>query len=37
MDIDDWRSHLGRLGITGEKQTRPMKTMSDGFRTRVVF
>merc|ERR1711976_685131 len=28
---------LGSFGITGEFQTRTMKTMSDGMRTRMVF
>jgi len=37
MELSDWRSQLGRFGITGEFQTRKMKTMSDGMRTRVVM
>merc|ERR1719272_1416801 len=37
MDITDWRGKLGIFGITGEKQTLPMQTMSPGFRARVVF
>merc|ERR1712194_735342 len=37
MDIDDWRQVLGRFGISGLQQTRAMKTMSHGYRTRVVF
>merc|ERR1712194_345801 len=37
MDVDDWRSQLGRFGISGQQQTRPMKTMSHGYQTRVVF
>lgn len=37
MDVDEWRSYLGRYGITQDKQTRPMKTMSPGYQTRVVF
>ena len=37
MDIVDWRGKLGVFGITGNKQTLPMKTMSPGFRARVVF
>ena len=37
MDIQDWRGKLGIFGVTGEKQTLPMKTMSPGFRARVVF
>merc|ERR1719487_2147570 len=37
MDIQDWRGKLGIFGVTGEKQPLPMKTMSPGFRARVVF
>lgn len=37
MEVDDWRSYLGRFGVSGMSQTRPMKTMSHGNRTRVVF
>jgi ATP-binding cassette subfamily F protein 2 len=37
MEDKDWRSKLGSFGITGDFQTRKMKTMSDGFRTRVVM
>merc|ERR1712032_240192 len=37
MELSDWRGQLGRFGITGEFQTRKMKTMSDGMRTRVVM
>ena len=37
MDVQDWRGKLGIFGVTGEKQTLPMKTMSPGFRARVVF
>ena len=33
----DWRGKLGIFGVTGTKQTLPMKTMSPGFRARVVF
>jgi ATP-binding cassette subfamily F protein 2 len=37
LEDKDWRGKLGMFGITGEFQTRKMKTMSDGFRTRVVM
>jgi ATP-binding cassette subfamily F protein 2 len=37
MEIEDWRAYLGRFGITQDKQTRPMKTMSHGYRSRVVI
>ena len=36
-DVEQWRSVLGRYGITGARQTDPMGTMSDGLKTRVVF
>jgi len=37
METSDWRSKLGSFGIVGEFQTRKIKTMSDGFRTRLVM
>merc|ERR1719454_617495 len=37
MDVADWRGQLGIYGISGERQTLPMSTMSPGFRARVVF
>merc|ERR1719388_762735 len=37
LEDSEWRQKLGSFGITGEYQTRPMKTMSGGLRTRVVF
>lgn len=37
MEDPDWRGKLGSFGITGEFQTRKMKTMSDGMKTRVVM
>lgn len=37
MEDPDWRGKLGSFGITGDFQTRKMKTMSDGMRTRVVM
>jgi ATP-binding cassette, subfamily F, member 2 len=37
MEMEDWRAYLGRFGVTQDKQTRPMKTMSHGYRTRVVM
>jgi len=37
MEDADWRGRLGCFGITGDFQTRKMKTMSDGMRTRVVM
>jgi len=37
FEMEEWRSYLGRFGITGQQQTRKMKTMSHGYQTRVVF
>merc|ERR1711988_2087744 len=37
METSDWRGKLGSFGITGDFQTRKMKTMSDGMRTRMVM
>jgi len=37
MEDPEWRGKLGSFGITGEFQTRKMKTMSDGMKTRVVL
>lgn len=32
-----WRAHLGRFGITGQKQKQLIGTMSDGLKSRLVF
>jgi len=37
LEIDQWRSKLGKYGVTGEMQTRKMETFSDGQKSRVVF
>ena len=37
MDVADWRGKLGIYGVSGDRQTLPMETMSPGFRARVVF
>jgi ATP-binding cassette subfamily F protein 2 len=37
MEDAAWRGKLGSFGITGEFQTRKMKTLSDGMRTRVCM
>jgi ATP-binding cassette subfamily F protein 2 len=37
LEFSEWRQNLGKYGIVQEYQTRPMKTMSDGMRTRVVM
>lgn len=37
MEDSEWRGKLGSFGVTGDFQTRKMKTMWDGMRTRVVM
>lgn len=34
---DEWRSYLGKFGITGRLQTRPIAELSDGQKSRLVF
>ncbi|KAJ1482819.1 hypothetical protein T484DRAFT_1802666, partial [Baffinella frigidus] len=36
-DIEMWRGKVGRFGVTGEMQTNPIKFMSDGQQSRLVF
>jgi len=36
-ELEQWRQILGKYGVTGAYQTRPMETMSHGLQTRVVF
>jgi ATP-binding cassette subfamily F protein 2 len=36
-EVEEWRQVLGKYGVTGQSQVRPMETMSHGMRTRVVF
>jgi len=35
--IQEWRPELGKFGITGNDQTVPIKNLSDGQKSRVVF
>jgi len=37
MEAEKMRSVIGRFGVTGKMQTCPMKTLSDGQKSRVVF
>ncbi|KAJ7125849.1 P-loop containing nucleoside triphosphate hydrolase protein [Mycena filopes] len=37
IDVQGWRSQLGRFGLSGAHQTAPIKQLSDGLRNRVVF
>lgn len=32
-----WRSQIGRYGLSGAQQTSPIKTLSDGLKSRIVF
>jgi len=34
---DEWRSYLGRFGISGRYQTNPISQLSDGQKSRLVF
>jgi len=36
-EMEQWRSIIGKYGVTGDYQTRPMETMSHGLQTRMVF
>jgi len=35
-DMQDWRTAVGRFGVTGSQQMEPMRKMSDGQKRRVV-
>jgi len=37
LDEQEWRSYLGRYGVTGQMQKQPIGTLSDGQKSRVVF
>ena len=37
QDISTWRQHVGRFGLTGSSQLCPIKTLSDGQKSRIVF
>ena len=34
---DEWRSYLGRFGVTGRAQTKPISGLSDGQKSRLIF
>ncbi|KAJ2079732.1 ABC transporter ATP-binding protein arb1 [Coemansia sp. RSA 988] len=36
-DIDFWRQQLGRFGLSGNHQTKNIRTLSDGLKSRLVF
>lgn len=37
LEVTEWRSRLGKYGITGKAQTKEISTMSDGQQTQLVF
>eukprot|EP00735_Rhodelphis_limneticus_P014796 TRINITY_DN887_c0_g1::TRINITY_DN887_c0_g1_i1::g.25452::m.25452 TRINITY_DN887_c0_g1::TRINITY_DN887_c0_g1_i1::g.25452 ORF type:complete len:592 (+),score=217.93,sp/Q8T6B7/ABCF2_DICDI/59.96/0.0,ABC_tran/PF00005.22/7.1e-22,ABC_tran/PF00005.22/9.8e+02,ABC_tran/PF00005.22/3.8e-20,AAA_21/PF13304.1/0.067,AAA_21/PF13304.1/0.00081,AAA_21/PF13304.1/0.00071,AAA_21/PF13304.1/8.5e-06,ABC_tran_2/PF12848.2/3.7e+02,ABC_tran_2/PF12848.2/1.3e-18,ABC_tran_2/PF12848.2/6.6e+02,SMC_N/PF02463.14/2.9,SMC_N/PF02463.14/0. len=37
LDLEAWRSQLGRYGLTSTAQVIPIKKLSDGLQNRVVF
>jgi ATP-binding cassette subfamily F protein 2 len=37
LEVSAWRSRLGRYGITGKQQSKPIGTMSDGQKAQLVF
>ncbi|XP_063902186.1 LOW QUALITY PROTEIN: ABC transporter F family member 2-like [Zophobas morio] len=37
LELEQWRQQLGRFGISGKCQTSPIKTLSDGQKSRIVF
>ncbi|EKX50744.1 hypothetical protein GUITHDRAFT_157245 [Guillardia theta CCMP2712] len=36
-DLQDWRTAVGRFGVTGKQQMEPIRKMSDGQKRRVVW
>jgi ATP-binding cassette subfamily F protein 2 len=36
-DPEEWRRRLGRYGVSGKRQVRPIGTLSDGQKTQLVF
>jgi len=37
MEIEEWRKHIGRYGITGRDQVTKIGLLSDGMKSRIVF
>jgi len=37
MEEEQWRSQIGRFGLTGPLQKQPISTLSDGQKSRIVF
>lgn len=36
-EVDEWRSLLGRYGVSGRDQKAPIASLSDGIKSRIVF
>lgn len=36
-EVEDWRKHIGRYGITGRDQKTKIGLLSDGIKSRIVF
>ncbi len=37
LEVEAWRGRVGRFGVSGDMQTSPIKFMSDGQKSRLVF
>jgi len=37
LDEEEWRTAIGKYGVTGSQQTSPIGTLSDGQKSRIVF
>eukprot|EP00002_Diphylleia_rotans_P033355 TRINITY_DN7081_c0_g2_i4.p1 TRINITY_DN7081_c0_g2~~TRINITY_DN7081_c0_g2_i4.p1 ORF type:complete len:586 (-),score=161.08 TRINITY_DN7081_c0_g2_i4:542-2299(-) len=37
FEFQEWRSQIGRFGLTGTAQSSPIRTLSDGQKSRLVF
>merc|ERR1712137_522022 len=37
LTTEEWRAKLGSYGVRGDMQTRPIGTMSDGLKSRLIF
>jgi len=37
LELEAWRSRVGRFGVTGDMQMSPIRHMSDGQKSRLVF
>jgi ATP-binding cassette subfamily F protein 2 len=37
LELEEWRAKLGTFGITSDRQTRKMSTLSHGLQTRIVM